>query len=97
MKRVVIVLQVQNQNPPVTIAQLTDQLGLNAPVGAPLGWNVNAEEAMAKVANLISACQGSVLDAAVKVAVTDDEPTVTLSGSGAVERTFTLSNDPYVP
>lgn len=94
MKRVVIVLQVQNDNPAITIAQLSDQLGLNLPVGA---LNVNAEETIAKVANFISACQGSVLDAAVKVAVTDAEPTVPLSGSGAVARTFTLSGDAYSP
>lgn len=92
MERVVIVLQIQDQNE-LSIAQLKDKLGLTLPVGAT---QVNADETLAKVANFIAACQGSTIDAAVKVAVTDAEPTVGLSGSGAVARTFSVSGKAYV-
>jgi len=96
MERVVIVLQIQDQNE-LSIAQLKDKLGLALPVGAdPLTWKVNPDETLAKVANFIAACQGSTIDAAVKVAVTDAEPTVSLSGSGAVARTFSVSGKAYV-
>lgn len=96
MERVVIVLQIQDQSD-LTISQLNDKLGLSLPQGAdPLTWKVNPDETMAKVANLIAACQGSSVDVAVKVAVTDSEPTVSLSGSGAVARTFSLSGKAYV-
>ena len=96
MERVVIVLQVQEKSPGVeqlSISQLKDKLGLTLPVGAT---QVNAEETIAKVANFIAACQGSVIDVAVKVAVTDAEPSVTLSGAGSVARTFSLSGKAYV-
>ena len=92
MERVVIVLQIQDQNE-LSIAQLKDKLGLTLPAGAT---QVNPDETLAKVANFIAACQGSTIDAAVKVAVTDTEPTVGLSGSGAVARTFSVSGKAYV-
>lgn len=93
MTRVVIVLQVQDEYATQTASQLASKLGLVVPAGA----EVNSDETMAKVANFVSACQGSSVDVAVKVAVTETEPTVPLSGTGAVAKTFSLSAKAYAP
>jgi hypothetical protein len=84
MAHVVIVIDAQNQS----ISQLNDKLGLVLPVGAS---EVNPDETMAKIANYIAACQGSSVDAAVQVTVRDTDPSVSTSGSGSLQREFTLS------
>lgn len=92
MTRVVLVLQVQDPAGTQTVDQLKQKLGLVVPSGA----SVNPDETMAKVANFISACQGSVIDVAVKVAVTETEPTVPVA-SASDAKTFSLSAKAYAP
>ena len=84
MAHLVIVIDAQSDD----IASLNDKLGLSPSV-------VNPDETMAKIANYISSCQGSLVDAAVRVTTRDSAPAVATSGSGSLQRTFTLSGKAF--
>lgn len=71
-----------------SIAELNDKLGLTPSV-------VNAEETMARIANYVSSCQGSVVDAAVRITTRDTDPAVSTSGSGSLQRTISLSGKSF--
>jgi hypothetical protein len=84
MAHLVIVIDAQSDD----IAALNDKLGLSPSV-------VNPDETMAKIANYIASCQGSMVDAAVRVTTRDSDPAVATSGSGSLQRTFTLSGKAF--
>ena len=73
MAHLVIVIDAQSDS----ISQLNDNLGLSLPAGAS---DVNPDETMVKIANYIAACQGSSVDAAVRVTTRDSAPAVATSG-----------------
>lgn len=55
-----------------------------------LGVGGNPEEHVAKIANYIAACQGSSVDASLQVTSRDTAPSISTSGSGSQQRTFSL-------
>lgn len=77
MAHVAIVMEVD-----LTIEQLNDKLDM--------ANGGNPEEHVAKVANLIAACQGSVIDASVQVTTLNADPGVATDGGESKQLSLSL-------
>lgn len=77
MARLVLVIDTSD-----SIAQLNAKLNL-----ADTG---NGEEHASLLANYLSACQGGMVDASIQVTTRDTDPSVSTSGSGSLQRTYSL-------
>jgi hypothetical protein len=76
-----------------SIDSLNSKLGfIEDPLNPGQSKPLNAEETMAKVANYVASCQGSIVDSAVKLVSRDTAPTVANSGTNSLSVVINLSN-----